>query len=174
MKIYSKGFTLIEVLAAVAVLAGLMAVAVFSWSGNFRRLKKSKDLSEISFLLEQKMSELEAQYKNEIDSLLEKGEGEFFENPNYSWSYQTRPLALPDTLTWLSIQGLPQNDMNISVTEALKDILSNSVIELKLTVHLTKTGKGHSLTTYFINYENVPSMVQSILSKFSLQNQKSL
>ena len=70
-----KGFTLIEVLAAVAVLAGLMAVAAFSWSGNFRRLQKSKDLNEVSFLLEQKMSELEGKYKTEIDSLLEKEEG---------------------------------------------------------------------------------------------------
>ena len=175
MKAFKTGFTLIEVLAALAVLAGLMAVATFSWSDNFRRLRKSQKLTAVSSLLEQKMAELEAQYKNEnITNLpLEGEEGEFLENPDYGWKYQTQPLTLPDTLTFLAIQGLPQNDMNISLTESLKDILSKSVVEVQLTVYVKKTGKGHSLSAYFIHYENVPLMVQSILSNFVLPTGKS-
>ena len=115
------------------------------------------------------MSELEVKYKNEnMSSLPKKGEGEFFEEPDYKWSYETRPLTLPDTLAWLAAQGLPQNDRNISLTEALKEILSKTVVEVRLTVGLIKGGKGQSLTTYFVNYENVPLMVQSLLSQFAL------
>ena len=160
-----------EVLAAVAILAGLMAAVSLSWSGSFRRFKKSKNLNTITTLLEKKMSELEVKYKNEnINSLPKKGEGEFFEEPDYKWSYETRPLTLPDTLVWLAAQELPQNDMNISLTEALKEILSGTVVEVKLTVSLIKSGKGQSLSTYFVNYENVPLMVQSLLSQFTIPN----
>ena len=169
MSFHKKGFTLLEVLVAMAILVGLMAIASLSWSGNFRRLKKSRHLHTLAILLERKMSELEVEYKDEdISSLPEKGEGEFFEEPDYKWSYETRPLTLPDTLAWLAVQGLPQNDMNISLTETLKDILSKTVVEVRLTVSLTKGGKGQSLTTYFVNYENVPLMVQSLLGQFTL------
>lgn len=170
-----RGFTLIEILAAVGVLAGLIAVVSFSWSGNFRRLQKSRNLNKASSLLEQKMSELEVKYKsgNRVFPL-EKEEGEFSEEPDYSWSYQTRPLTMPDVLTWLTAQGLPQNDMNISLTEALKNILSETVVELELTVHLKKSGKKYSLTSYFVNYDNAPALVESILSKFAAQNSGNL
>lgn len=171
MNQHKKGFTLLEVLVAVAILAGLMTVASLSWSGNFRRLKKSKNLNTITVLLEKKMSELEIKYKNEnINSLPKKGEGEFFEEPDYKWSYETRPLSLPDTLVWLAVQGLPQTDMNISLTEALKDILSGTVVEVKLTVSLIRSGKGNSLSAYFVNYKNVPLMVQSLLNQFTIPN----
>ena len=174
MKKEKKGFTLIEVLTAVALLAGLMAVASLSWSGNFRRLQKSQNRNTISGLLEQKMAELEAKYKNEnITTLPSEDKGEFFEEPDYDWQYKTQPLSLPDTLTWLAAQGLPQDEKNISLTEALKNVLSGTVVEVQLTVNLKKTGKGYSLTTYFVNYENVPGLVGAILSQFAGQGEKS-
>ena len=169
----ARGFTLIEVLTAVALLAGLMAVASLSWSGNFRRLRKSENRNIINRLLEQKMAELEAKYKNEnINTLPSEDKGEFFEEPNYKWQYKTQPLALPDTLTWLAAQGLPQDERNISLTEALKNILSSTVVEVQLTVQLKKTEKGYSLTTYFVNYDSVPGLVGAILGQFSGQEEK--
>ena len=87
------------------------------------------------------------------------------------WSYRTQPLPLPDALTWLASQGLAQTDMNISMAEALRNILSQTVVELELTVHFKKSKKSHSLTSYFIYYKGVPGLVQGILSQFSAFSQ---
>ena len=159
-----KGFTLIEVVAATALLAGLLALLSLAWSGAFRRLRKSGHIRQSVILLEQKMNELEALYKNEnIRSLPEKEEGDFSENKNFTWRYETRPFTLPDTLILLKMQGLPQNDMNIKATKIIRDILSQSIRELKLTV-IFRGKTERSLSSYFIDYYSAPAKVTSALA----------
>ena len=159
-----KGFSLIEVVAATALLAGLLALLSLAWSGAFRRLRKSGHIRQSTILLEQKMNELEALYKNEtIQSLPKKEEGDFPENKNFTWRYETRPFTLPNTLILLKMQQLPQNDMNIKATEIIRNILSQSIRELKLTV-IFRGKTERSLSSYFIDYYSAPVKVTSALA----------
>lgn len=167
-----KGFTLVEIMTSVLILAGLIALTSLGWSGNLKRLTKSKVIKKATALLEEKISDLETQYKNEnITSLPERGEGEFKNEPKYTWEYTTQPFNLPSVLTLLNIQGIPQNDQNIFIANQLKEVLNNSIIELKLTVIYKQGSKArpvrYSLATYFIDHTNVSSDIQSILSQFS-------
>ena len=161
---HKKGFTLIEVIAATALLASLLALSSLIWSSTFRRMKKSSQMKQTVILLEQKMNDLEALYKiNALQSLPEKDEGDFPENKNFTWQYETRPFSLPDSLILVKMQQLPQNDMNLKVTQILKDILSESITELKLTV-IFKEKTKYSLSSYFINYKDAPAKVLSAVT----------
>ena len=164
-QIRNKGFTLLEALIAVAVLAGLTTASVLTWSGSVRRIQKSERLHKAAALLEQKMAELEAQYKNANRAVPEEGEGDFPEEPDWSWSFKTRRFALPPASVWLSARGLPQNEMSLSITEALRDILSKTAMEVQLTVRSKKTGHSWTLAGLFVNYENAPLMIQSIFNQ---------
>ena len=165
-----KGFSLIEVLASVLLLAGLISIVVQLSYDNTRRLKKARQLEKIASLLELKMLELEEGFKGErIVELQETGEGGFKEEENYTWSYKTQPLAFPQPELLLSLVQIPQNEMNIKIAQALNGILSDTVIELELTVHYkTKKGKklSYSLVSYFVNYENAPGFIFNYIKNF--------
>ena len=162
---HKKGFTLIEVVASMALLAVLLTLTSLAWSNAFRRIQKSRHIKQAAILLEEKMTELEALYK--MDAALpipEKEEGGFPENEHFTWQYETRPFTLPDAAVLLKLQQLPQNDMNTKITQILRDILSESITELKLTVILKEQTK-YSLSSYFINYGEAPSKVLSALTQ---------
>ena len=159
------GFTLIEVVAAIAILAGLLAVTSLIWTGTFKRLTKAGEIEQAVLLLQKKMNDLETLYKNDnIKELPEKGEGEFPQFNDFKWRYETRPLILPNADILLKLQALPQNDTNLNAVTIIKNILSESAVELKLTI-THKKGKEYSLTSYFINYNEVPLKVLSALSQ---------
>ena len=161
---HKKGFTLIEVVASTALLAILLTLTSLAWSNAFRKIQKSRHTKQTAILLEQKMNELEALYKLDATvPLPEQDAGDFPENKHFTWRYETRPFTLPETLILLKMQQIPQNDMNTKVTQVLRDILSESITELKLTV-IFKEKTERSLSSYFINYREAPGKVLSALT----------
>ena len=165
-----KGFSLIEVLAAVLLLAGLIALIVQLSYGNVRKLKKARRLDKSALLLERKMLLLEEEFKGKrVFKLPAEDKGEFEDEENWSWSYQTQPLELPPSRILLSIAGIPNNDLNLQMAETLTGVLSETVIELKLTVtYKPKKGKKlwqRSLVSYFVNYEDAPDFILKRISQ---------
>ena len=158
-----KAFSLVEVLAAVFLLAGLIAIVIQLSYGNNRRLKKARQLRKIALLLELKMSELQQEYQgNNIFDLPSEAEGEFKEEENYFWSYTTQALQLPDKRLLLSLMKLPDNQLNSQMAETLRSVLSDTVIELKLTVEYRRQKAdpfSYSLNAYFINYSEAPDFI---------------
>ena len=165
------GFTLLETLAAVLLLAGLAALVSQISYGNFQRIKKSRRINRAAFLLEQKMSELEAEYKNSgnIAALPSEAEGEFEDEKEFSWSYKTRPLELPGALAMLALQGIPQSDINIRLAGMMKDIARQIVLELELKATWKKGGRqaDYSLVSYFVDYGKASGHIQSAVAGFS-------
>ncbi len=166
---FEKGFSLIEVLASILILAGLISIVVQLSYGNMRRMEKSRQLEKIANLLELKMLDLEEEFKgNKIPELPSLDEGEFEDEEGYFWKYETQPLALPPPEILLRGAQLPQNELNLKMAGALTNVLSQSAVELKLTVRYEgKKGKkplNYSLVSYFINYEDAPDFILSQMS----------
>lgn len=159
----ARGFSLVEVLAGVLLLAGLISIVVQLSYGNTRRMKKSRQLEKMASLLELKMRELEEEFEGEnIANLPDQDKGEFEGEDRYSWSYETQPLALPQPSLLLSLAQLPENELNSQMAQTLIGVAGETVVELELTVHSqTEGGKemSHSLTAYFINYEDAPDFI---------------
>ena len=167
----TKGFSLIEVLTSVLILTGFISILVQLSYGTTRRMKKVKQMEKAAYLLEFKMLELEEKFK--MTKLPEQDKGDFENEKNYSWTYKTQPLTLPDPQMFLSLTSLPENELNIKISQTLTSVLSDSVTELKLTVHY-KGKRGpefhYSLMSYFINYEEAPDLIFNRIGRFLPEN----
>ena len=164
----SKGFTLIEVVVAIAILAGIIAISSLVWSNNMRRLKKAEQIETVTLLLEKKMKELEVTYKNaNINDLPSEDNGNFPTYPDYTWKFETRSFQLPSSSVLLKIYNVPENEMNSYFSSLLKQALEELVVELKLTVSYRKKTRAsqYSLSTYFVNYANFHIVLSSLSSE---------
>ena len=166
-----KGFSLIEVLASILLLAGLISVIVQLSYGNTRRMKKARQLEKAADLLELKMLELEEEFKGgEIaERFPSEQKGEFENEKNYFWTYKTQPLVLPHPRMLLSLIQLPENQLNMQMAKTLTGVLSETVVELKLTVHYEgkrEKNFSYSLVSYFINYEDAPDFIFNQVLEF--------
>ena len=163
-----KAFSLVEVLAGILVLVSLIAIVVQLSYGNNRRIKKARQLRKSAELLEIKMTELTQEFQGKnIAKLLTEDEGEFNGEENYFWSYQTQPFQLPDNRFILSLMKLPDNQLNQQMISFFKSVLSDTVLELKLTVaYKPKKGKesSYSLTAYFVDYNAAPDIIAGQIS----------
>ena len=162
-----KAFSLVEILSSILLLAGLIAIVVQLSYGNNKRLKKSHQLRKIAHLLEFKMMELRQEFQGKnIVNLPKEDQGEFEEEKNYFWSYQTQTLQLPERSLLLSLMKLPDNSLNNQIVEVLRSVLANTVIELKLTIRYGKKQEkySYSLSAYFVNYDEAPDFISSQIS----------
>lgn len=152
----SKGFTLIEVILALMIIAGFFAVYNSSMSGTNFSLKKSEKLQIISSLLKSKMTELELKY-NQLGyaSVPESEEGDFgSEFKDLKWKSEVRELEFPD-LTPLLLTESNQNEMMLTIVKKMTSHFSKNIKELKLTISWQASSKqkmDFSITTYIVNY----------------------
>ncbi len=150
-----KGFSLVEVLVALLLISGAAIVTTNIWSRNFLYIRGSKIYDTVSFLLDQKISELKIEYKN-IQEIPELEEGDFgTEYSNYRWEMESQAFDMPDLSSLLIEQaGAEGVDENVlSVVNNIRELITNSVKEVKITVFAKdkKRERSFSVVTYFTN-----------------------
>ncbi len=151
----NKGFTLLEVLIAVAILASGIILLGTSWSGNLMRLRKSNLYSNVSALLERKIVELESEYRDKpLGEIPESREGDFGSDfPDYKWKMKSRDLKFPD-LSAVIVGKDGADETLLSMVRQMTDVLSKAIKEIKVSV-LVKAKKKDlefSATDYIIDY----------------------
>ncbi len=152
----ARGFTLIEVLIALVIVAGAIVAAASLWSGNFMRIRKSALQYDVATLLERKMVEIEAKYSiKPITEIPESESGDFGSDfPQYRWSMTSRDLELPDLTAVLMQQKEGADEMLISMIKQMTEFLNKAVKEVKVSVFIKRKGKEleFSASQYFIDY----------------------
>lgn len=153
----SKGFSLLEVIIALGIMASVMMVLTSSWRGNFNRVKKAEIKTEAVFLLQKKVTEIEVFYRTQVKSLpKEKQSGTFKENKKYSWEWEARDFKMPDIAKlFLKEEGLV-DEMSLTVINKMKTYLEESIKELKVTL-IYKDSKNakplkYSVSTILVDY----------------------
>jgi general secretion pathway protein I len=162
-----SGFTLIEILIAMLILAGGILLLSNSWSGSFMRIKKTQINTEMAALLERKMVELDILYRNKpLESIPESGGDDFgSEYSQYSWTFTSKEFEFPDLSASLTSRDGGANNQLIMVLKLLTDHLKKTVKEMKVTV-IYNAGNGRkveaSVTTLFVDYNKEPPLPGAI------------
>jgi general secretion pathway protein I len=152
------GFTLIEVVLALAVMAAGLFILTNSWSGTYNRLRKTQIQVQIAALLERKVTEIEREYKNKsLESIEEEKEDKFGGDvpDTYSWKMTSKKLEIPDISAGLVAQDGGANQSMITLMKTFTEHLSKSIKEVKISVINTELGKPVTadVTIYMIDYD---------------------
>ena len=151
----SRGFTPIEVMMSMVILAGSILVLAQAWSTNSLRLRKSQLMNNVATLLERKMVEVEAQYRSKpIGEIPEEEKGDFGKKyPQYSWRLESQDFTMPD-ISQALISDNGASDMLLTMVRQTSEFISKSVKEVTVVVIVKTASKSleYSLTTYFVDY----------------------
>ncbi len=103
----SKGFTLLEVMIALAIIAVSLVVILHSQTLGMSLANRSRDLSVASFLAQKRMEEIEMQGFPEL------GEKEGIVDENYP-GFSYRQVVSPGEFSGKSLEGLRKITVTIS------------------------------------------------------------
>ncbi len=151
-----RGFTLIEVLVALIIIAAAIMASASLWSGNFGMIRKSSMNYDVATILERKMVEIEAKYTGKpLSEIPEEEEGDFGTDfPQFRWKLKSREMEFPDLTPIIMSQSEEPNEMLISMIKQMTEYLSKAIKEVRVTV-IVKRGKREtefSATQYMIDY----------------------
>jgi len=153
----SMGFTLVEALISMVIMAGALILLSNTWGGAFRSIKKGKQQYEVSILLERKLTELDLEYRGKpITEIPDERQDDFGKNyPNAKWKMISKKFEFPDITAMLKGRDQGADDMSNMIFTKLRDILNKSIKEVKVTVMLKegKKTKEFSAVTYFVDYD---------------------
>ncbi|MGH1469084.1 MAG: type II secretion system protein [Bdellovibrionales bacterium] len=160
-----KGFTLLEVVIALSILASIMIVLTSSWKGNFRRVKKAEIKTQAVHLLEKKITEIEVMYKDDIKNLpedLQKGTFKEEALSKFSWEWETAEFQMPDIARlFVQDEGIV-DEMSLKVITQMKKYLEESIREVKVTLIYKASPKAQeqrfSIATILVDYDTPLSL----------------
>lgn len=152
---HSRGFTLLEVLISMIIIAGAILVLSNSWSGSFMKIRKATLNNNVATLLERKMVETEAKYKDKFNDIPENETGDFgTENPMYTWELKSKELLVPDLTPLIVGKEGGADEMLITMIKQLTEYLNKTVKEVTVSVFVKTPRRTlqYSATTYIIDY----------------------
>lgn len=157
-RLVRNGFTLLEVLIALAILASGIIVLNTAWSGNNLRIRKANLYQNVSTLLERKVVELEAKYKAKpFNELPEEEEGDFGSDfPLYRWKLKSKDMEMPDLTSALTPPGESLDENLRTMIKTMTESISKSVKEVKVSVFVKSKGDSEIeffVSTYFVNWQ---------------------
>ena len=154
--INKKGFTFLEVLIAVAIIAASMVTLSLASMGNNLRVRKTALNNNVAVLLERKMTEIEALYRGKsLDQIKEEDSGDFgSEYKQYRWTMKSQEFEMPD-LSPVLISQDKGDEMLLTVIKQTQEFISKSVKEVTVSVFVKTPAREieYSITTYFVSYE---------------------
>lgn len=156
MRNNKSGFTLLEVLIAMIILASGVMLLAQSWSSSFNRIKKTQKNVEIAALLERKMAETDMKYRGKsIDGIPETDGDEFEGFPEYSWKLESKEFEMPDLTSVLIGRDGGVDQMMMTLMKQFSEHLSKSIKEVKITVVYKVKEKEfeYSATMLFVDYD---------------------
>lgn len=158
----SLGFTLIEVLISVGILATIAVIVSSSWGGNVVRYKTAQIKIQAVELLQKKILEIQSEYEGRMDALpLEKQSGLFEGDQfkNYTWEWEAQEIDIPDISALVDPEG--EDSLVVSVLENFRQYLNQSIKEVQVVVNY-KNGKEKPykfvVPIYMVNFDNQISL----------------
>ncbi len=157
----TKGFTLLEVMIAMALLSGILFVAVISQSSSLSSSSRSKNILMATSLARNLINEQELKYEGVPFEQLPKEENGKFPDPHgdYQWEIKFEEVdfsVLTSVLLKAAEANNEQTDSNSeTVAKLFQDYMKKSVRKMIVVVKYPDSGALSSLTftQLLVNYE---------------------
>lgn len=153
----AKGFTLLEVLIAVAIMVGGMLALTLISSSNNMRIRKTALNNNVAILLERKMTEIEALYTNRsLEEIPEEENGDFGADfKQYRWTMKSQKFEMPDISPVLVSRDEGADEMLLTIIKQTQDFISKSIKEVTVSVFVKTPTREveYSVNTYFVSYD---------------------
>jgi len=153
-----KGFTLLEVVIALGIMASVMILLTSGWRGNYNRMNKIKFRTQAAQLLQMKMTEVESLYKANPQNLPSETETGGFEDPDFkdfTWELRSQSFRMPDLKNILNI-GEQTDQIVQSLASQIQQHFEATIFEVKVTLiyksPLAKKPLKTSVSTLFVDY----------------------
>ncbi len=151
-----SGFTLLEVVVAIGILA-ISLVAIFEMQGgNIETAMRTRDITVATLLARSKMIDIERE-------LFEEGFGDFEESmsgtfeeegwPEFSWEAEITKVEMPIPDSFPGADENPNAALMMGAASFITDMIKNSLRECALTVSWDVGGdtRDFQVTTHFID-----------------------
>lgn len=156
LPVKKNGFTLIEVVLALVVMASGLFILTNSWSGTYNRLRKTQIQVQIAALLERKVSEIDREYKNKsLESIPEEKEDDFGSDlPEYSWKLKSKKMEMPDLSAALTAQPGGADPTLLAMMKTYTEYIGKCVkeVNISITYKAEKKPITADVTIYMIDY----------------------
>ncbi len=161
----SPGFTLIEVVLAMMIMASGLMILTNSWASTYNRLHKTQVQVQMAALLERKVIEIEKEYKNKpLDSIPDEKSDDFGSDlPEYSWKMTSQKLEFPDITPLLAGQAAEEGASSgeglkldlVSLMKMFTEHLNKSIREVKIEIIFKDKRKPLTadIVIYMIDYD---------------------
>ncbi len=151
-----QGFTLLEVVLALVVMASGLFILTNSWASTYSRLRKTQVQVQIASLLERKVTEIEREYKNKsLESIPEEKEDNFgSELPQYTWRLRSKKFEMPNLSAMLTAQPGGADPILMTLMTTYTEFLSKCIKEVNVSVTFTEGKKPlvADVTIYMVDY----------------------
>lgn len=155
-KMKNSGFSLLEALISMVIMAGALVLLSNAWGGAFRSIKKGKQQYEVSILLERKLTEVDLEFRGkpltEIPDEREEDLGKDY--PNIRWKLTSKKFEFPDITGMLKQRDQGSDSTSEMIFKQLTEMINKAIKEVKVSIKVkegTKT-REYSAVTYFIDY----------------------
>ncbi|OGP08486.1 MAG: hypothetical protein A2048_09225 [Deltaproteobacteria bacterium GWA2_45_12] len=156
---FRNGFTLLEILIAVSILATAFTILLASQGSNFLSSERADYLTTATFLARQKMVELEMDFEKDMARGKfpdEKEEEGTFEDKfeDFRWKVKIKKVEIP---TVIPETEETKNNLVATYLKQITDQLSKAVREISLTVYWGDKDKPlkdqphMTVTTHIVN-----------------------
>lgn len=153
-----KGFSLIEVLIALGIISSALMVLTSSWTSNFRRVGKAKIQTQVVYLLQKKMIEIETLYESRPQDLpTEDQKGDFGkEYKRYSFVWKSQEFKMPDLTAAFTTQEGGTDELTLTVVGKMREYFESAVKEVSVTVFYRRSPKAkplkYTISRLFVDY----------------------
>jgi prepilin-type N-terminal cleavage/methylation domain-containing protein len=155
IRIGPRGFTLIEVLISLLILAGASLVLYQSWSGSLSAIRKARVYNTVALLLQKKVVEFETKNQGKrVEDIADDEHGDFGSDyPDYKWEIKSRPFAVPPIVPPRA-DGETQNELTVTILKTMSEYFEKAVREVSVTVSYTRGAntQKYSVSTIFVDY----------------------
>ena len=166
VKLSKSGFTLLEVVIAIGILA-ISLVAIFDLQGgNIAVAQRTQYITVATFLARSKMVDIERElFKTGFSDFAESESGNFDTEgrPDFRWDAQVSKVEIPIPTSFPGSEDNPNASMMMGASSFITDMIKNSLRECVVTVTWNEGAEEQSLklTTHFIDV-NKATQLQAI------------